>query len=115
MILKVTDAFSDRDLESSIVLVDTVQQDLGQCAGWDVSRISNITGGKLVGNVLEFEPMAEEVTYTYDCGYNCMLDVHLYIRLNEYPITYHLMVEPMRQQIRHLIIRFRKRSHWKIR
>ena len=90
MLLKVTDSFSDRDLESSIVLVDTVQQDLDQCAGWDVSRISNITGGKLVGNVLEFEPMAEEVTYTYDCGYNRMLDVYLYIRLNEYPITYHL-------------------------
>lgn len=90
MILKVTDAFSDRNLEASIMLVDVVQEDLGQCAGWDVSKISNITGGKLVGNVLEFEPMTDEVTYTYDCGYNCELKVYLYIRLNEYPITYYL-------------------------
>ena len=37
-----------------------------------------------------FDPMAEEVTYTYDCGYNCIMTVHLYIRLNQYQITYEL-------------------------
>lgn len=90
MILKVTKAFSDRNLNAFITRVDVVQEDFGQCDGWDVSSISDITGGKLVGNVLEFDPMADEVTYTYDCGYNCVLKVYIYIRSNEYPVTYYL-------------------------
>ena len=69
-------------------MYDTVEIDMGQISGWDVNSISNITGATLADNVLVFDPMAEEVTYTYDCGYNCIMTVHLYIRLNQYQITY---------------------------
>ncbi len=89
-VLKVTDKYSDRNLEGSIMMYDTVEIDMGQISGWDVNSISNITGATLADNVLVFDPMAEEVTYTYDCGYNCIMTVHLYIRLNQYQITYEL-------------------------
>ena len=89
-VLKVTDKYSDRNLEASIMMYDTVEIDMGQISGWDVNSISNITGATLADNVLVFDPMAEEVTYTYDCGYNCIMTVHLYIRLNQYQITYEL-------------------------
>jgi len=89
-VLKVTDKYSDRNLEASIMMYDTVENDMGQISGWDAGSISNITGATLAGNVLVFDPMAEEVTYTYDCGYNCIMTVHLYIRLNQYQITYEL-------------------------
>ena len=89
-VLKVTDKYSDRNLEGSIMMYDTVEIDMGQISGWDVNSISKITGATLADNVLVFDPMAEEVTYTYDCGYNCIMTVHLYIRLNQYQITYEL-------------------------
>ena len=89
-VLKVTDKYSDRNLEGNIMMYDTVEIDMGQISGWDVNSISNITGATLADNVLVFDPMAEEVTYTYDCGYNCIMTVHLYIRLNQYQITYEL-------------------------
>ena len=70
-------------------MYDTVGIDMGQISGWDVNSISKITGATLADNVLVFDPMAEEVTYTYDCGYNCIRS-HKYIRLNQYQITYEL-------------------------
>lgn len=115
-VLKVTDKYSDRNLEASIMMYDTVEIDMGQISGWDVNSISNITGATLADNVLVFDPMAEEVTYTYDCGYNCIMTVHLYIRLNQYQITYELdggtnaAANPG-----HPIIRFRQRRHCRIR
>lgn len=90
MILKAPPSYSDRNLEASIMLYDVVQQNIGQFAGWEASRISDIKDAQLVNNALEFDPEATEVTYTYDCGYNCKLTVYLYIRLNEYQINYEL-------------------------
>ena len=89
-VLKVTDGYADRNLEASIMMYDTVEIDMGKISGWDAGSISNISGATLADNVLVFDPMAEEVTYTYDCGYNCIMTVHLYIRLNQYQITYEL-------------------------
>ena len=43
-VLKVTDKYSDRNLEASIMMYDTVEIDMGQISGWDVNSISNITG-----------------------------------------------------------------------
>ena len=89
-VLKVTDGYADRTLEANIMLYDTVEINMGQISGWDAGSISDIAGATLVDNVLVFDPMAEEVTYTYDCGYNCSMKVYLYIRLNQYQITYEL-------------------------
>ena len=100
-ILKVTDGYKDRNLEAHIMLYDTVEIDMGKISGWDAGSISNISGATLVDNVLIFDDLTEEeissgkaidrdITYTYDCGHNCTMDVYLYVRLNKYQINYEL-------------------------
>ncbi|HBZ65073.1 MAG TPA: hypothetical protein DEO89_11030 [Lachnospiraceae bacterium] len=100
-VLKVTDGYADRNLQASMYIYDTAEIDMGKISGWDAGSISNISGATLVDNVLIFDDLTEEeissgkaidrdITYTYDCGYNCTMDVYLYIRLNKYQINYEL-------------------------
>lgn len=48
------------------ILVPMLQVDLSEYAGLDISKMSNLLGGRLDGTILSF--MSDMVTYDYKCG-----------------------------------------------
>ena len=48
---------------------DKGQFDLSKIPGFQVSKVSNLKGGKISGTVLTLDAGSNKVTYTYDCGF----------------------------------------------
>ena len=54
--------------EYPAMLNNKCQIDLATIPGFQVSKVSNVSGGTISGTVLTFNSDVKKVTYTYDCG-----------------------------------------------